>query len=224
MPERPVDRLGRPLRNLRISVTDRCNMRCGYCMPEAEYAWLEFQELGASSLSLGRGHRLGVLGRFDVLRLDSHVVGANSMLAVYIEGGAGVAWNGWYAPAYDEASRLVPEDSKNVEGIAGAGIAIDHRLQEPISFPRRIGWFLGWRMGFAPHETEAAATEFPHDFVAGNRWPGDAGRQGFRHLLPGGLNLLRSRQPLYEALHQDTFIEENRFALSTPARSVRPGR
>jgi cyclic pyranopterin phosphate synthase len=36
----PSDTLGRPLRNLRISVTDRCNMRCRYCMPEAEYVWL----------------------------------------------------------------------------------------------------------------------------------------------------------------------------------------
>ena len=36
----PLDRLARPLRNLRISVTDRCNMRCRYCMPEDEYVWL----------------------------------------------------------------------------------------------------------------------------------------------------------------------------------------
>jgi len=36
----PLDTLGRPLRNLRISVTDRCNMRCRYCMPEADYVWL----------------------------------------------------------------------------------------------------------------------------------------------------------------------------------------
>src|ERR1700741_5509889 len=35
-----VDRSPRPLRNLRISVTDRCNLRCRYCMPEAEYVWL----------------------------------------------------------------------------------------------------------------------------------------------------------------------------------------
>ena len=28
------DTLGRPLRDLRISVTDRCNFRCGYCMPK----------------------------------------------------------------------------------------------------------------------------------------------------------------------------------------------
>jgi len=36
----PTDRFGRPLHNLRISVTDRCNLRCRYCMPEAEYVWL----------------------------------------------------------------------------------------------------------------------------------------------------------------------------------------
>src|SRR4029077_5715404 len=30
----------RHLRNLRLSVTDRCNLRCQYCMPEEEYAWL----------------------------------------------------------------------------------------------------------------------------------------------------------------------------------------
>ena len=34
------DAFARPLRNLRLSVTDRCNLRCAYCMPEEEYAWL----------------------------------------------------------------------------------------------------------------------------------------------------------------------------------------
>jgi GTP 3',8-cyclase len=28
-----LDSLGRPLRDLRVSVTDRCNFRCTYCMP-----------------------------------------------------------------------------------------------------------------------------------------------------------------------------------------------
>ncbi len=32
-----VDRFGRGLRDLRISVTDRCNFRCTYCMPEEKY-------------------------------------------------------------------------------------------------------------------------------------------------------------------------------------------
>jgi GTP 3',8-cyclase len=35
-----LDAFQRPLKNLRISVTDRCNLRCQYCMPEEEYAWL----------------------------------------------------------------------------------------------------------------------------------------------------------------------------------------
>src|ERR1051326_5653366 len=34
------DTLNRPLGSLRVSVTDRCNLRCRYCMPEAEYVWL----------------------------------------------------------------------------------------------------------------------------------------------------------------------------------------
>ena len=41
---RPLDRLGRPLHDLRISVTDRCNFRCTYCMPKEifgrDYAFL----------------------------------------------------------------------------------------------------------------------------------------------------------------------------------------
>lgn len=40
-----ADTLGRPLRNLRLSVTDRCNLRCRYCMPEAEYVWLPKPDL-----------------------------------------------------------------------------------------------------------------------------------------------------------------------------------
>ncbi len=35
-----LDRFARPLRSLRISVTDRCNLRCMYCMPEPDYVWL----------------------------------------------------------------------------------------------------------------------------------------------------------------------------------------
>ncbi|MEZ4553175.1 MAG: GTP 3',8-cyclase MoaA [Dehalococcoidia bacterium] len=44
-----VDRLGRPLRDLRISVTDRCNFRCRYCMPRevfgADFAFLPRDEI-----------------------------------------------------------------------------------------------------------------------------------------------------------------------------------
>jgi cyclic pyranopterin phosphate synthase len=49
---RLLDSLRRPLSNLRVSVTDRCNLRCAYCMPEKDYAWLprrdilHFEEIG----------------------------------------------------------------------------------------------------------------------------------------------------------------------------------
>jgi GTP 3',8-cyclase len=39
------DRHQRPLRNLRLSVTDRCNLRCSYCMPEPEYVWLPREDI-----------------------------------------------------------------------------------------------------------------------------------------------------------------------------------
>ncbi len=35
----------RPLRNLRISVTDGCNLRCSYCMPEEDYVWLPREQI-----------------------------------------------------------------------------------------------------------------------------------------------------------------------------------
>lgn len=40
-----TDVFQRPLRNLRLSVTDRCNLRCQYCMPEEEYSWLPRADL-----------------------------------------------------------------------------------------------------------------------------------------------------------------------------------
>ncbi len=40
-----LDVHGRPLRNLRLSVTDRCNLRCQYCMPEADYVWLPREDI-----------------------------------------------------------------------------------------------------------------------------------------------------------------------------------
>ena len=78
MPERPTDALGRPLRNLRISVTDRCNMRCRYCMPEEEYVWLprasilSFEEIDRlAGIFAGLGvHKIRLTGGEPLLRHD----------------------------------------------------------------------------------------------------------------------------------------------------------
>jgi cyclic pyranopterin phosphate synthase len=39
------DIYNRPLKDLRISVTDRCNFRCTYCMPFDEYEWIDKKEI-----------------------------------------------------------------------------------------------------------------------------------------------------------------------------------
>ncbi len=78
MPGVILDRFDRPLRSLRISVTDRCNLRCQYCMPEPDYAWLpresilDFEEIAAivdAFTSLGVD-RVRVTGGEPLLRRD----------------------------------------------------------------------------------------------------------------------------------------------------------
>jgi GTP 3',8-cyclase len=39
------DTLGRAMKDLRISVTDRCNFRCSYCMPLEKYEWIDRSEI-----------------------------------------------------------------------------------------------------------------------------------------------------------------------------------
>jgi len=141
---------------LALGVTTAFGQRFGRLALEAELDYLTLQAKGMS-IRLGDAERLGVLARFDVIRIGPRWVGGNSLLAFYIEGGAAVAWNHWYQPERDEPMRIVPADSKRVEGQAGFGLALDHRLQEPIGFPHRIGWFLGWRLAMAPHDAGTSA-------------------------------------------------------------------
>ena len=44
MPKKLIDSQGRIAKKLRISVTDRCNMRCLYCMPKNNEKWLHYSE------------------------------------------------------------------------------------------------------------------------------------------------------------------------------------
>ncbi len=73
-----IDQLGRPLGTLRISVTDRCNLRCRYCMPEEEYTWLprsslltfeEITRLATTFAQLGV-HTIRLTGGEPLLRRD----------------------------------------------------------------------------------------------------------------------------------------------------------
>jgi hypothetical protein len=142
---------------LALGATTAVGQRFGRLTIESELDILTLQAKGPSSQRLGDAERLGVIARFDVVRIGPQWVGGNSLLAFYVEGGAAVAWNHWYKPGWNEAMRVVPDDTKRVEGQAGFGVALDHRLQEPIGFPHRIGWFLGWRLALAPHDSDIAS-------------------------------------------------------------------
>ena len=67
MTQHPIDRLGRPLSDLRLSLTDRCNLRCPYCMPREVF---------------GAGYRF--LPRQDILTFEeiARVAGAATKLGV----------------------------------------------------------------------------------------------------------------------------------------------
>jgi cyclic pyranopterin phosphate synthase len=77
-----ADSLQRPLRDLRISVTDRCNLRCGYCMPREvfgrDFAFLERSELLSfeeieriARLAAGEGvQKIRLTGGEPLLRRD----------------------------------------------------------------------------------------------------------------------------------------------------------
>ncbi len=131
--------------------------RFGRLALEAELGLANLNATDLTDARLGTQERLGLTARFDVLRLESHVVGPNTLFAVYVEGGAAKVWTAWGKPAAGDAERMVPENTGRVEGQVGFGIMLDHRLQEPVTVPRRVGWFLGWRMAFAPHASESAA-------------------------------------------------------------------
>ena len=75
-----VDGFQRPLKDLRISVTDRCNFRCTYCMPFDEYVWiakreiLTFEEIERlARIFIGLGvERIRLTGGEPLLRKDLH--------------------------------------------------------------------------------------------------------------------------------------------------------
>lgn len=78
MSDAPRDTFGRPLASLRLSVTDRCNLRCRYCMPEDEYVWLprasiltfeEIERLVRLFAALGV-HKVRLTGGEPLLRHD----------------------------------------------------------------------------------------------------------------------------------------------------------
>jgi GTP 3',8-cyclase len=83
------DAFNRPIKDLRISVTDRCNYRCTYCMPLDEYVWIDrseilsFEEIARlARLFAGLGvDKIRITGGEPLVRKDLHrVVGMLSSI------------------------------------------------------------------------------------------------------------------------------------------------
>ena len=79
MTTRPIeDRFGRTVRSLRISVTDRCNLRCLYCMPDGPIEWfdrrsiLSFEEIYriTAALAVAGVREVRLTGGEPLLRRD----------------------------------------------------------------------------------------------------------------------------------------------------------
>ena len=74
-----LDGFGRQVQDLRVSVTDRCNFRCTYCMPREDIHWLprseiltfaEIERIAKSSsraLASARSASLGVSPRLELI-------------------------------------------------------------------------------------------------------------------------------------------------------------
>jgi cyclic pyranopterin phosphate synthase len=77
-----TDTFHRPVKDLRISVTDRCNFRCTYCMPLDEYEWinkkeiLSFEEIARiAKLFIERGvEKIRLTGGEPLVRQDLHLL------------------------------------------------------------------------------------------------------------------------------------------------------
>jgi GTP 3',8-cyclase len=155
----PRDRLGRPLRDLRISVTDRCNFRCPYCMPAdvfgREYAFLPrteiltFEEitrvvrvaagLGVTKIRLTGGEPLL---RRHLERLVAMIAQVDGIDIALTTNGAALAHK---APALHEAGlnritvSLDSLDERVFEAMNGVGFPLT-RVLEGIAAAKRAGF------------------------------------------------------------------------------------
>lgn len=109
------DAHGRVARDLRVSLTDRCNLRCSYCMPAEGLPWLPTSE---------------VLSDEEVVRLIGVAVGLLGVRKVRFTGGEPLLRRGLAdivaaAAALRTDQGLAPELSLTTNGLG-----LDHRIEE----------------------------------------------------------------------------------------------
>lgn len=109
---RLVDALGRPLADLRISVTDRCNFRCSYCMPEEVF-----------------GERYQFLPRAELLTFDE----ITRLARLFVELGVGKIRLTGGEPLLRRDLPLLVEQLSRVPGLADLTLTTNGSLLAPLA-------------------------------------------------------------------------------------------
>ena len=180
----PIDTLGRPLKDLRISVTDRCNFRCPYCMPKevfgADYAFLKapqlmstdemvqiaraFSELGVTKFRLTGGEPLMRADLVEIVRrLKTEVVAPEVALTT----------NGWLLGRYAEdlkaagldrlnvsVDSLDPKTAGQMNGLGFDSARVLQAIDEAAGLGLPVKINMAVRRGVNDHEIEAMAEYF----------------------------------------------------------------
>src|SRR5512136_2687151 len=116
-----LDGHSRPINYLRVSVTDRCNLRCQYCMPPGGIPWIAHDavlryeeialvvraaaELGVSHVRLTGGEPLVRLGAADLVRMLADIPGVDDLA---------MTTNGTLLPRYAQALAKAGLDRVNI--------------------------------------------------------------------------------------------------------------
>ncbi|MDI3316978.1 MAG: GTP 3',8-cyclase MoaA [Bacillota bacterium] len=116
-----VDRFGRVVRKMRISVTDRCNFRCQYCMPSENVRWLprgeilSFEEITrVTRVAVGLGvRRVRLTGGEPLARPELEVL-VGQLAAIEGLQDLSMTTNGYFLPEKAEALRAAGLKSVNI--------------------------------------------------------------------------------------------------------------
>ena len=121
LPAPPLDRLARPLRDLRISVIDACNFRCPYCMPAdaapaplPRLGFAQIERLARAFVALGVG-KLRLTGGEPLLRRDLPL-----LVRRLAAEGETVAYGGW-------RFEVVDMDGKRIDKVLARHLGGDER-------------------------------------------------------------------------------------------------
>ena len=139
-----TDTFGRPLRDLRISVTDRCNFRCVYCMPKEVFG-RDYEFLGREKLltfeEIERIARVFVAGGVEKIRITGGEPLVRRDLPVLVEQARGARRRRPHADDERRAARAAGRRVSPRAGLTRVTVSLDSldddvfRAMNDVDFP-----------------------------------------------------------------------------------------